>query len=67
MPYVSIQSISKERGDCSNCRFSKQAAPYKVLLECALDMEGKLQPHTCDRWESAFLANPEYNQVSRED
>ena len=41
----------KEIHDCSNCRFSKQVAPYKVILECELDMETKIQPQTCNRWE----------------
>ncbi len=39
-----------ELHDCSNCRFSRQVAPYKVLLECEIDMETKIQPHTCNRW-----------------
>ncbi len=29
----------QEQHDCSNCKFSKQVAPYKILLECELDME----------------------------
>ena len=41
-----------EGHDCTNCRFSKGISPYKVILECKIDMEGKLQPHTCNRWEN---------------
>ncbi len=48
----SIQEQVKEIHDCSNCRYSKQVAPYKVMLECEIDMETKLQPHTCKRWDS---------------
>ena len=46
------QEQVKERTDCSNCRFSKQVAPYKVILECEIDMKTKLMPHTCNRWQS---------------
>ena len=40
----------KEVHDCSNCRFSRHIAPYKILLECLIDMETKLQPFACNRW-----------------
>lgn len=40
----------REFHDCSNCRFSKQVAPYKVILECEIDMETKIQPYTCKNW-----------------
>jgi len=47
----------KETHDCSNCRFSRQVAPYKVILECEIDLETKLQPHTCNRWTSLIWAD----------
>jgi len=47
----------KEVRDCSNCRFSKQVAPYKIMLECEIDMETKLMPHTCNGWENIILGN----------
>ena len=47
----------KEIHDCSNCRFSRQVAPYKVVLECEIDMETKLQPHTCNRWSLLYQDN----------
>ena len=50
------QEQIKEVHDCSNCRFSKQVAQYKVLLECEIDMETKIQPCTCNRWEGLFCS-----------
>ncbi len=45
------QQVFKAGGTyCSNCGFSKQVAPYKVILKCEIDKESKLQLHTCDRW-----------------
>ncbi len=38
------------KGDCSNCNFRKDVAPYSVLLGCKLDGKTHLQPHTCIRW-----------------
>ena len=47
--------MTKQEGivskDCSNCRFSKEASPYKVLMRCRIDKKVYSQPHCCDRWE----------------
>ena len=55
------QEQIKEVHDCSNCRFSKQVAPYKVLLECEIDMETKIQPCTCNRWEGLFCSGNQFS------
>lgn len=47
-----MDKAGKETHDCSNCRFSREIAPYKVLLECQIDMEIYTQPYTCNRWAS---------------
>jgi hypothetical protein len=50
--------------DCTNCRFSKQVAPYKIMLECEIDMETKLQPHTCNRWSSLLECKVNETNIS---
>jgi len=45
--------------DCSNCRFSKEVAPYKVVLQCILDNCYYDQPHTCDKWKNALFLSEE--------
>ena len=55
----------KETGihDCSNCQYSIEVAPYKVVLKCKLDIKIYEQPHTCDRWESLLAAYRGVNEV----
>lgn len=58
---------TQEIHDCSNCRFSKEAVPYKVLLECEIDTGLKLQPYTCSRWMGIFgqlVSNEEVIDIS---
>ena len=51
----------KEIHDCSNCRFSKQVAPYKVILECELWRVDNITLKATDTFVVEQSAIPEFS------
>ncbi len=61
--------ITIEGRGCSNCRYSIEVAPYKVLLGCKLTEQVEIQPYTCSRWGSLLekVITDTYAEVLAED